>query len=576
MQLESGAAASDPAPLFERARRLFSEHRCGFSADRAANNTVNLALAYFHAGDLERVIELLDATDADLPPRVWFWREDLAARLALKRGRVAQALEIYSSLSNAPATRAVTDGVWRVAAGKALAYEAEADRQLALDHYADAEGLLDDILLTVPIAAGRDSFLARRGQTTRRHLALLLELGQSEEALALVRRSRARVLRSLRCEQALGRLSGADRERWLKALTEYEQQRAEIERITLRQRLSPRDEARRLEHDVTRRITLAREVLDRGLSACGDASRSAPMELARRPGDLLLAYHPLPQGWVGFAAINGELTTRRLACVDEADTRAAQYTCLITPFREELARAKRVRILSLGHLNRIDFHALGPPQDVLLTDLPVGYLLDVGGAENPVAPPRRALIVADARGDLQAARDEARIVESALRARGVADIVVLMGKAATASAVRASLKHVDVFHYAGHATYSGDGGWESVLMLGDATEMTVADIFAAEHVPDVVVLSGCDAGRVSLDDAPESLSLANAFAASGARSVVAAVRPVTDSTARDLVAELYAAWTGTQDIGSALRIAQLKLRDRDESADWAAFRLIEP
>ena len=164
---------------------------------------------------------------------------------------------------------------------------------------------------------------------------------------------------------------------------------------------------------------------------------------------------------------------------------------------------------------------------------------------------------------------------STLQAQRGAAPELLEGSAAVASVLRRRLGEVDLFHYAGHAVFGGDGGWESVLPLAESSELTLGDILALTRVPQWVVLSGCETAR-SGDAAPaESLGLAQAFLTAGSAGVLAAVRPVADQTAARLIATFYGAWTGTTPASAALRAAQLSLRREAPTADWSSFRIIE-
>ena len=151
---------------------------------------------------------------------------------------------------------------------------------------------------------------------------------------------------------------------------------------------------------------------------------------------------------------------------------------------------------------------------------------------------------------------------------------VLQGDAATSQRVRDRLHEVDLFHFAGHAIFSGRGGWNSALPLAEQAQLTVNDILALERAPQWVVLSGCESGRTA-EAAAESIGLAHAFLSSGTGAVVAAVRPVRDDTAAALVESFYENWTSTVSPGAALRFAQLELRGSRPEADWASFRIIE-
>ena len=62
------------------------------------------------------------------------------------------------------------------------------------------------------------------------------------------------------------------------------------------------------------------------------------------------------------------------------------------------------------------------------------------------------------------------------------------------------------------------------------------------------MLSTCEGGRSSKEAPGEGIGLAQAFLLAGSQAVVAAVRPVRDSTAREFVAELHRYWKPGTDL----------------------------
>ena len=194
------------------------------------------------------------------------------------------------------------------------------------------------------------------------------------------------------------------------------------------------------------------------------------------------------------------------------------------------------------------------------------------------APPRRlALVVADPTGELAAARREAREVVASLGASEPAWTVrLLAGEEASSAALRQLLPAAGFFHFAGHATFGGLDGWEAILPLARGGRLGVADILTLARVPDDVVLSGCETARAGGAGGAPGLGLAQAFLARGARTVIAAVRPVGDREAEALVTKLYRSLSTGIPPGEALRQAQIALAREEPLSDWAAFRLLEP
>ena len=184
---------------------------------------------------------------------------------------------------------------------------------------------------------------------------------------------------------------------------------------------------------------------------------------AARPGagEAELLYYPLPEGWVGFVHSGGSVVTRVLDCDTATVSDSELSRCLLSPFSDQITQARQLRILPYGELRMVDFHALPFDGEVLLSGRPVVYGLDLGVPGDRAEPQTPvALVVADPRGDLPAARDEALTVRTSLERSGGWRIRTLEGAAADAAQLRRELPGVDLFHYAGHAEFAGAGGWD--------------------------------------------------------------------------------------------------------------------
>jgi len=142
--------------------------------------------------------------------------------------------------------------------------------------------------------------------------------------------------------------------------------------------------------------------------------------------------------------------------------------------------------------------------------------------------------------------------------------------------VRAALPGASLFHYAGHGTFAGFAGWDSVLELADGSSLTLGDLLSLRQAPAWVVLSSCDAGRSSEQAPGEGIGLAHAFLLAGSQAVIAATRKVPDSIARDLLGELYRNWQPGVDLPRQFQRAQWTCLQRHPGTDCASFRLFEP
>lgn len=172
----------------------------------------------------------------------------------------------------------------------------------------------------------------------------------------------------------------------------------------------------------------------------------------------------------------------------------------------------------------------------------------------PLAGAPHAVVIADAEGDLSAARDEATQVATQL---GVEPIV---GSAATRAALL-SARDADLLHVAVHARVDVGGG---ALVMHDQA-VSALDI-VGHRTPRMVVLSACSSAASA--DNESATSLATAFLAGGSSQVIATLRPVTDAGARELAHELYR--SGVSDPVRSLARVQAKLATT-ANADWPSF-----
>jgi hypothetical protein len=592
---EGGENAGDPRPALTEALTVFDAGRC--PAVQRLNARINLALADQQEGlwpEARQVLEQAAPLAAQANVRERLWWLDLQGREAIADGDPARALRSYDELAKVAARSSSPEGRFRAALGRARAHLRIADRDehsrrvAALADLAEADRLIDTQSWLIPAHEGRDTFIAQREAATRLYLELLLADGQRRRAFDLARRDRSRLLRQLVVTARLSELTPAAQRAWDEAMSRYWNLRDAVDRQAADEWQLPGDQVKRAREDRESQLAQARKDLDAAMaSLAGSASGEEPENESLsppRPGEVILAYHPLPHGWVAFAAhAKGiEVTTFDLPFrpIQNPDILGRM---LLAPFRTVLEPAERVRVLAYGsRLRSVDFDGLTLDGVPLLARHLVVYSLDLP-ARLSTRPPSRtpdrraALLVADPEGNLPAARPETEAVEAAIRSWGAGwAITRLNGPAAKAETLRTALPGIDLFHFAGHGNFAGLGGWESELRLAGGSRLSLGDILALRRVPAWVVLSSCDAGHSSDQASGEGAGLAQAFLLAGSRSVIAATRPVADATAAELVRELYRGWQPGGDLARQFQRAQLACRRRAPAADWASFRLFEP
>ncbi|MGK3981954.1 CHAT domain-containing protein [Sorangium sp. So ce136] len=618
----SGPLADAEAPL--TAALALYRGPCPRPAEQA-NALTNLALAKLEAGQTGAARALLDEarrTDPRPDARVAMYWIEIEGRIALRSGNPASALRIYDRLSQLAEASELPEGRYRAALGRGRALEALGRLDAAIAAYEGAEAVRSDLSLLVPLGQGRGGYLGRFEESARLEVDLLLRR-DPRRALRAARRSRALALAALRWIDGIEALGGEERARWETALAAYRDARAAFDE-------EGRDDWR-LSSDELEAARVTRASRGRSIRALLDEAlflarrgEPAPAELADAPalaeGELMLVLHPIRDGWAGFAVSRGGVVARRLPALDLSSPAAELAAGLLAPFAAPLRAATRLRVAAHGALDRIDFHALPWEGAPLVARMPVTYGLDLpergarpadvasatrsagaagetrpadaasaprsAGAAGETRPadaasaPRSALVVADPRRDLPAARREADAVARALEGKGLR-VERLSGGLATHRAVAGALEQpgIEVFHYAGHGFFGGLDGWDSGLALAGGSELAVGDILALRRAPARVVLSGCDTARTEAAQAAPGarglgLGLAQALLVAGARSVIAATRPVDDALAERVMAALYAG--EQQDPAAQLREATLAALRADPSCDWASFRALVP
>lgn len=575
---EAGRFEADPLPFLERARPLLE----GCAAEERANLEINLALARIQRGEVAAArhhLETAHRVEEAPKVRLLVWQHEIEARIAQAEGRPEEARRHYLELARLGAAISSHEAVWRASVGRARLLRLEGRLEEAGAAFAEAEDLLDQANLRLPLDADPAAAAFQAG--TRQHLDLLLLEGRHAAAFALARRSRKRVLRAVRVEGRLAALTPAERRRWAEVVLRYEAGRRALDEAVAGTWRVPSDRLELARSQQAERRRELRLLLDEAVALLGDEGGFEPP--AGRPvrGEVVLLYHPLPRGWAGFAADETGIAARRLPVTEPLpEDGAALSGLLLEPFAAPIERSRRVRVLSWGALEGVDLHGLpwrgGEP---LLVARPVVYGLDLPRVEAPSDGRRRALLVGDPTGSLAAAaRVEIPAVRRALeRSPRPWRIELLRGPAATADVIRDRLGRVALLHFAGHADISGDG--ESSLRAAGGSRLGTGEILTRRAVPATVVLSACESARGNgsrpASEAAGDLGLAEAFLLAGSQRVVGTVRPVDDRTTARLVAAFYRAWDGGDGAAEALRRAQLELRAADPAADWSSFRLVE-
>ncbi|MCW2856229.1 MAG: hypothetical protein JWR52_1844 [Marmoricola sp.] len=114
---------------------------------------------------------------------------------------------------------------------------------------------------------------------------------------------------------------------------------------------------------------------------------------------------------------------------------------------------------------------------------------------------------------------------------------VLGGDEADAARAGWLAARVDLLHIAGHGSHPGDHPLFAAVELADGPWFG-HDIDLLPRVPEVVVLSACDLGQISVVHGEESVGMSAVWLHTGTRAVVSSLALLSD----DLACEVFASW----------------------------------
>ena len=249
------------------------------------------------------------------------------------------------------------------------------------------------------------------------------------------------------------------------------------------------------------------------------------------------------------------------------DLSAELYEHLIAPAREAVDGKLTLGLVPHGALHNVPFSMLVRRDETggeryLVEDhrifcLNVRHYADfLTRPEGGLRIPRHLLGFANPDGSLPGARDELLEAKEVFR-----DARLFFGKEATERRAKRLADSADILAFAVHGVFDGRGPLGSYLELAsDGREdgrLTVAEVcrLALCGSP-LVVLSACESGVGNFVAGVGKASLADAFVAAGARSVVNTLWEVDDRATQAFMAAFYHA-LGYQDIPDALRTVQM-------------------
>lgn len=196
--------------------------------------------------------------------------------------------------------------------------------------------------------------------------------------------------------------------------------------------------------------------------------------------------------------------------------------------------------------------------------------------------PLKMLVLADPRGDLQAAYDEGVSIKDEAGSLENMMNVSLMTTDITTDFVKTKMRNFDIVHYAGHAEHRTDrpenSGW--LLRDGRLSSTDVGSMAGARPMPALVFSNACQTGqtdewKLGEDFGTRIFGLANAFLLSGVQHYIGTFWEISDEAGAHFARAFYRNLVKGVAIGEAMRLARLDLIQKygEDTIVWASYML---
>jgi len=470
---------------------------------------------------------------------------DLRARLARSRGQLDEA---DRALRTALAEQPVREWEWELEQERGRVAEARGDLRRAAEAYGRAAEIVEEMRADVGLDDAKDWLLETRRMPFEALFRLQARAGRAEEALATAERVKARTFQDAFL-QAMTSTRTAPREVWTATAERLEAWQDILPMMSESPAASPRP-IRQILAAMRGRFALIYMEAGEELWLIRIADRQVRLrKLAATPAEV-----------AGLA--------RRFVANPDDPQIAAALGGLLLPSGTLPPSGATVHFVVDGELGRIPFAALQPgglDGRCLIEEHSVAYIPGLSVLVEIGAQSRRSegapVVLADARGDLPAAAEEAR--EVAARLGGPA----WTGAAATARALEAAAE-ARVLHLATHTGLGPAGPW---LALADR-RVTAAAILAGRLRPSLAVLATC----ASAAPAGQGMwgSLGSAFLAAGSEAVLASLWSVEDRVARQVVLRFYAEGGAEDPIAALARVQRAFVASGEKPSFWGPFVLL--
>jgi CHAT domain-containing protein len=249
------------------------------------------------------------------------------------------------------------------------------------------------------------------------------------------------------------------------------------------------------------------------------------------------------------------------------------YDEIAAPVRPKLT-GNHVIFVPHGMLHYVPLHALFDGTDYLIDRFTVSYAPSAGTlalCSGPSTNRSQGALVLGVSDDnapwiLREAKEVAAVLPHSR---------LLLGKEATAQALRELGPYSSRIHIATHGIFRSDNPMFSSVRLGDA-HLSLYDLYNLHLPVDLLTLSGCATGLSVVAAGDEILGLSRGLLYAGAKSLLLTLWDVHDQSTAEVMRSFYDHFSdGAENPALALKTAMLGVRRRyPHPFHWAPFVLV--
>lgn len=196
--------------------------------------------------------------------------------------------------------------------------------------------------------------------------------------------------------------------------------------------------------------------------------------------------------------------------------------------------------------------------------------------------PFRMLILADSKGDLDAAYEEGNLLRERFKNLRHDVAIDLKTTCIQTEFIKRSLRKYDIVHFAGHAEYNLDdearSGWQTADGIFSADD--IIHMIGNVPLPVLIFSHACQSGKTEpwaggSNSEKGSYGLANAFLLSGVQHYIGTFLDIPDRAGPHLAESFYHGLFQGRSIGKSLKEARLEFIQKfgEENTAWMAYML---